>query len=292
MTRALMLLLTALFAALTVAGQTPYLVRDINTTTRDWIYGSSPAYFTADGETTYFFATTHTGRDLWKHAGGAASLVRQFVPNTTFTQSYPHSLTRLGSGVVVFVADDGVHKRELWRTDGTEAGTVMVRDIHPGAGDANVTILGVWNGRVYFSADDGVNGEELWTSDGTEAGTALLKNFDGTSASSGPMSIAGFPGDRLLVATRSDLWITDGTEAGTTLVKASISPVAPVIAGSRAYFQGRDSTAGRELWVTDGTENGTTRVIDLAPGEADGMTSAPVVLGATAILFIRRPRAR
>ncbi|MFP2964136.1 hypothetical protein ACLEPN_42115 [Myxococcus sp. 1LA] len=40
--------------------------------------------------------------------------------------SQPRNLTRVGSRVF-FVADDGVHGAELWRTDGTEKGTERVR---------------------------------------------------------------------------------------------------------------------------------------------------------------------
>jgi ELWxxDGT repeat protein len=35
-------------------------------------------------------------------------------------------------GKLFFTAGDGVHGRELWTSDGTEAGTVLVKDIKPG----------------------------------------------------------------------------------------------------------------------------------------------------------------
>jgi ELWxxDGT repeat protein len=52
-------------------------------------------------------------------------------------------LTAVGS-VLCFVADDGLHGRELWRKDGTTGGTVLVADIRPGAvrGEATVSSAG------------------------------------------------------------------------------------------------------------------------------------------------------
>jgi ELWxxDGT repeat protein len=76
------------------------------------------------------------------------------------------------------VAEDGVHGDELWMSNGTEAGTVLVKDIKPGAGDSNPWELTDVGGTLFFVADDGLHGNELWKSDGTKAGTVLVKDIN------------------------------------------------------------------------------------------------------------------
>jgi len=83
----------------------------------------------------------------------------------------------LYNGEIYFRADDKVHGRELWKSDGTEAGTVMVKDIYPGSAGSQPEWLTVSNGILYFSAYTTTNGWELWRSDGTEAGTYLFKDI-------------------------------------------------------------------------------------------------------------------
>ena len=69
---------------------------------------------------------------------------------------------------------------ELWKTDGTEAGTAMVKDIYPGDDDI-WKIIRAMDGILYFSAEDGSHGRELWKTDGTEAGTESVKDINSGS---------------------------------------------------------------------------------------------------------------
>src|SRR3954462_10165375 len=57
-------------------------------------------------------------------------------------------------GTAYLAANDGVHGRELWKTDGTEAGTVLVKDVQPGPESSNVYTIVAAGGIVYFIADD------------------------------------------------------------------------------------------------------------------------------------------
>ncbi len=87
-------------------------------------------------------------------------------------------------GRLFFVADDGVHGRELWVSDGTEAGTRMVKDVVPGPGSSVTQHLKVLGRTLLFNATDGVHGVEPWVSDGTEAGTVMLQDVAPGAASS------------------------------------------------------------------------------------------------------------
>ena len=76
-----------------------------------------------------------------------------------------------------FVADDGSSGSELWRTDGTLGGTIIVRDINPGAVGSVPEYLTDVNGTLFFSAYTDSYGEELWKTDGTAAGTVQVKDI-------------------------------------------------------------------------------------------------------------------
>jgi ELWxxDGT repeat protein len=205
--------------------------------------------------------------------------------------SNPRDIVEVGS-TAFFTANDGAHGAELWKSDGTQAGTALVKDIRPGAAGsirANSASLVNETGLLFFEANDGTAGYELWRSDGTTAGTVMLKDINAGTASSYPASYPFIRADvngllffRAFDATNGfELWKSDGTPAGTMLVKdiqpgsSSSSPSDLINVGGALYFWANDGTHGRELWTSDGTDAGTVLVKDILPGLSSSSPGFP-----------------
>lgn len=181
-------------------------------------------------------------------------------------------------GEVYFRADDGQHGSELWKTDGTAGGTVMVKDLNPGEASSIPGWFTEFRGELYFAALDG-SGDELWKTDGTSAGTMRVADINAGEDSSRP-SILTVLGDQLLFAATTDtgdeLWTSDGTSTGTEIVR-DIRTGRPgsdpgffsglVVLGDHIYFNARTDNEGDELWKSDGTLAGTEIVIDIESGD-------------------------
>jgi ELWxxDGT repeat protein len=152
-------------------------------------------------------------------------------------------------------------------SDGTETGTVEVKDIHPNH-SSDPQLLTVHAGRLWFFADDGEHGRELWSSDGTAAGTALAAEFASGSDSFHPAAMISL-GDRLVISgfspvQGSGLWVTDGTAAGTRKIheKGLSGPFAWTVFQGRLYYTAANEDTLPILWMTDGTAAGTGPFLD------------------------------
>ncbi|MBK6995132.1 MAG: hypothetical protein IPH31_09465 [Lewinellaceae bacterium] len=95
--------------------------------------------------------------------------------NNALVNGKPRGMTTVGT-TVFFSADDGLHGRELWKTTGTDASTVMVADINP-SGDANPANFCNVNGIVFFTVTTPVNGTQIWKTDGTANGTKFVADI-------------------------------------------------------------------------------------------------------------------
>lgn len=255
--------------------------------------------------------TTGSGNELWKSDGTAAGtvLLKEInTANANADSSNPQQFYRYNS-TVLFFATDATHGEELWKTDGTSGGTVLVKDINPGTGSStSFTLFTIsfpvfkgfhtFNNHVCFNADDGASTGELWSTDGTTANTILLKDIvHTTSLSIVSVILAEDLPTKFIFpvsdgASRSELWESDGTPAGTQLFKAfsvvgshqipfifpsyyidftSQTFSQPLFQGNKFFFMAATPAAGDELWVSDGTLAGTNMVKDINPGTGDGI---------------------
>jgi ELWxxDGT repeat protein len=199
---------------------------------------------------------------------GAIHTTDGTAEGTHFIAPYSASSGVSLGDAVLFFHNPAPTEWKLMRTDGTDAGTTLLRD-----GFTRIAPFRVMNGIAYFIATDPVHGNGLWRSDGTIAGTSLVADLTpGADPAAEPLqaSLRAVLGDRLLFITPGKLWISDGTAAGTHVVK-EIPVLGFVVSGGHFYFASRDATHGLELWKTDGTAEGTTLVADIAPGPPGSM---------------------
>ncbi|MEZ5965854.1 MAG: hypothetical protein R3F56_18610 [Planctomycetota bacterium] len=189
-------------------------------------------------------------------------------------------------GVAYFAATDRFGQ-ELWRSDGTLAGTRRVKDIRVGNLGADIRDLTAVGNRVYFSAFSDGYGRELWVSDGTPAGTRLVLDIDTTFGTSGnPFNLFAFQGKVYFSAgsTSGALWMSDGTAAGTGAIASIYPQETPVVAGGVFYFSAVATGIGWELWKSDGTSNGTVLVSDIVLGSG-GSTPRDLAVAGSRVFF-------
>lgn len=172
----------------------------------------------------------------------------------------------LFQGLAYFAADDGLHGRELWKTDGTVAGTKLALDLDPGTGSSNPHFLIASSNALYFFANSG-NKNILYSFDGASVHTV----FD--QANFYPNSGFVIAGDRMFFVAEDDthgleLWTTDGATTGSHMVKdiapgVDSSEVNSMVAfNNELYFVAYAPNQNTQLWKSDGTEAGTIMVTD------------------------------
>jgi len=181
---------------------------------------------------------------------------------------------------------------QLWKSDGTPDGTVLVKDslsidtdrtpfvnadgvlffisdnqlwtsdgtsagtyaVSPPLSNPGLCMIAIGS-RVYFSAATDTQ-TQIWTSDGTAAGTVLVQTFPIQKYQSYFASIRGL----LCFSLDSQIWVSDGTPGAAVLVApTSVGPPGFVPANGELLYNGSDGTTGG-IWRTDGTPGGTASI--------------------------------
>jgi ELWxxDGT repeat protein len=221
--------------------------------------------------TLYFIASMGPERwELWKSDGTANGTVRVSGSVNLFRTGIPDQPAVEYNGAIYFRGSgtDG-SGLELWRTDGTGAGTELVKDIYPG-GDSLPQGLTVYGGELYFTAETTPVWPELWKTDGTKAGTVRVTDANGSPI--GRSSSLLHAADLVFFISGGSLWRTDGTEAGTFALAASDGSIGFTqmeSVGDRLFLTSADGGSGSSVWVSDGTVAGTRRIIDFRSSELD-----------------------
>ncbi len=186
-------------------------------------------------------------------------------------------------GSVTYFTGGNSTRTGLWKTDGTAAGTVLVKDFSSSSYSLPRNLTPV-NNVLFFSARGSATGEELWKSDGTGIGTVQVKDIEAGPAGSYPQELVNVSGTLFFISTTSlygsEVWKSDGTASGTDITfdvalgSASLYPADLTAVGSTVFFTA-ETAAGRELFKSDGTRGGTAIVRDIVPG---GLSSYPHAL--------------
>ncbi len=213
------------------------------------------------------------------------NIIKDLIPGTA--SSSPKIYAVLPGGFI-FYANSSTSGKEPWFSDGTEQGTIMLKDIQAGVYSSdypsNYVVLG--NNCYFIARIQGNFNIGLWKTDGTVNGTLLVKDLGTIVFPPGglitPLPMIASNGKIYFVYEDyrgKELWVSDGTANGTDVVMdintgpTGSSPSGLTVFGSYLYFFANDGANGNELWRTDG--NVTELFKDIYPGSISSFTGTP-----------------
>jgi ELWxxDGT repeat protein len=267
----------------------------------------------------FFAADDGNGWELWVSDGTSdgTSMVKKInqklhtnnYPYSTWYGSNPEYLTVINNILYFSATDDWEYGQELWKSDGSPSGTVMVKDINDnillfssndkaGVGSNPEKLINA-NGVLYFVANDsGVDGsgsgKELWKHDPISNTTSVVSDINPGFYGSDPSNFEQV-GTNLFFTAKTDgmdneLYKCSILGGNATLVKninpaASSTPSNLTNFKNKLYFTADDGANGKELWVSDGNPNGTFLINDINQGPNSSNPKNLTVVGSFDLYF-------
>lgn len=253
------------------------LLRDINPGSASGFEGTIAG---SVGNELLFAADNGTnGVELWKSDGtsGGTTLVKDIYPGSAdgIAETSPYSFTNSYSfnGQFYFQGITPDEGAEPWVSDGTAAGTVLLRDVEEGTSSAGSIHYEISNnGFLYFVVESLASGpHNLWKSAGTPESTTWIQEISEQEPEQEYHSFLVYHDKVYFWARRAyfsdHLWVSDGTTAGTYTFYDIIT-----IDGGINFFEVVNDymlfTASAEnipynLYRSDGTAEGTVEAADL-----------------------------
>ncbi len=213
-----------------------------------------------------FFASRTGDRELWSSDGTLDGTVFLANPTSPLSGNTADSNVVFAGQIdsrVVFAATrgGGAEGRELFISDGSSAGTSVVRDINTG-GSSDPDDFLILGNQLLFVARDWDHGRELWRTDGSSAGTILLADIvngdgGGNVTLGGPSTIL----DGVVYFTAGptlafpELWRSDGTTAGTFKVPGTVGARVVILGGNGTHILYQAMWQGSShLWSWNGSQ--------------------------------------
>lgn len=224
---------------------------------------------------TLFFSaidSTH-GYELWKSNGtesGTVMVKDIYVGNKSSMRNYndkqPFTVIK---NELYFYANDGVHGFELWKSDGTESGTYMIKDITTGSSSSYPGNFVLLDNIIYFTAINPVDGIALWKTDGTELGTSeIMKLKDLRVLNTVNNKLILFADTSGTTYGPHDLLVSNGTVKGTNHIKSFGDGIDSdiqftTVLNNELYFVANNPDSFRKaVYKTNGTVAGTVLLFD------------------------------
>ena len=218
------------------------------------------------GNTVIFGQQTNgAGFELWSSnvAEQHSKIFLDILPGSRSSKAFGFITT---GDKVFFMANDGVHGREIWVSNGEVAGTHLAADLNSYSASSVISNLTETRTHLYFRSQHSTPSAtaRIWSTDGSPGGVQLVGEDDYFKS-----AIIASAGDWALIAT--SVLSDNGIHRLNRSNGGRMEPFLPsleigsqlVSLGDRVIFAANDGIHGWEPWISDGTVEGTRMIIDL-----------------------------